>query len=92
MRIIDPSEIHARTQELQNEGKCASNDLHVLALAQASGARLLYSNDRALQRDFKNKNLIDRPRGKVYSTLWYLSVEDNHKRLLRNEDLCPAWQ
>lgn len=92
MRVIDPSEINARTRELQNEGKCASNDLHVLALAQVSGARLLYSNDRALQRDFKNKNLIDRPRGKVYSTLRYQSVKDNHKRLLRNDDLCPAWQ
>lgn len=44
-----------------------SNDPHVLALARASGTRLLYTEDEQLKRDFKNKEIIDSPRGKVYS-------------------------
>ena len=54
--------------ELQDAGACQSNDLHVLALAQVSGARLLYSNDLSLHQDFGNRDLISRPRGKIYST------------------------
>lgn len=45
-----------------------SNDPHVLALARASGTRLLFTRDAALMADFENKALIDRPRGKVYSS------------------------
>ena len=44
-----------------------SDDPHVLALARKAGVRLLYTGDRALMADFKNKKLIDRPRGKVYT-------------------------
>lgn len=44
-----------------------SNDPHVLALARATGVRLLYTGDGNLGRDFKDKRFIDRPRGKVYS-------------------------
>ena len=69
-----------------------SNDAHVIALAQLSGARLLYTNDGDLQKDFRNKNLVDNPEGKVYST----EAEKNpnkefrpaHKRLLGRNDLC----
>lgn len=50
-------------------GKCSSNDEHVIALARADrkNAHLLCSNDEALRADFKNKALIDLPRGKIYS-------------------------
>ena len=41
--------VDEREEELSREGRCLSNDTHVIALAQISGARLLYSNDRALQ-------------------------------------------
>lgn len=41
-----------------------SDDPHVLALARASGARLLYTEDRDLMDDFKNRKLIC-PRGKI---------------------------
>lgn len=44
-----------------------SNDSHVLALAKATGVRLLYTGDPDLIRDFKDKQFIDNPRGKVYS-------------------------
>lgn len=45
---------------------CSSNDEHLIALARISNARLLCSNDKDLARDFTNKALIDKPRGKVY--------------------------
>jgi len=44
-----------------------SDDPHVLALARATGVRLLYTGDGALRVDFKDKRFIDQPRGKVYS-------------------------
>lgn len=44
-----------------------SNDPHVLALARASGVRLLYTGDGNLVTDFKNAQLINHPRGKVYT-------------------------
>lgn len=47
-------------------GLCVSNDIHVIALARASGVRLLCSHDIALHNDFTNGRLINRPRGRVY--------------------------
>jgi len=35
-----------------------SNDPHILALARAAGVRLLYTRDRKLQHDFKDKQII----------------------------------
>jgi predicted nucleic acid-binding protein len=43
-----------------------SNDVHVLALAIASGARTLATFDDKLSADFKDARIINRPRGKVY--------------------------
>ena len=45
------------------------NDPHVLALARATGVRLLYTHDANLMADFRNKKLIDKPRGKIYSSV-----------------------
>ena len=45
-----------------------SDDPHVLALARWTRVRLLYTGDASLIADFKNKQLIDHPRGKVYSS------------------------
>lgn len=61
---------------------CKSNDHHVIALARASGARMLYSNDRALQADFKNTSLISLPAGKVYSTIHSKSLTRSRKEQL----------
>ena len=88
MKIVDKSEVDARTEQIQNEGTIRSDDPHVIALAQVSGARLLYSNDRNLQKDFDNKRLIDAPRGKVYSTSVNKSFQPRHDRLLKNKKLC----
>ncbi len=45
---------------------CTSNDTHVIALARVARARLLCSADKGLHIDFKNKKLIDKPRGRIY--------------------------
>jgi hypothetical protein len=57
-------------EQLQHSKKlCSSNDTHVIALARADRRRahLLCTDDKALQTDFKNKSLIDSPRGTIYS-------------------------
>ena len=88
MRIVNESEVDARTEQIQSEDAIRSDDPHVIALAQVSRARLLYSNDGNLQQDFKNKSLIDDPRGKVYSTSGGGSFQPRHDRLLKNKNLC----
>ena len=83
IRIEDKGAVEARTEALIAAGGYGSDDPHVLALAQVSGARLLYSNDTALQQDFKDKRLVDRPRGKVYSTLEGTEFGRDKENLLR---------
>ena len=94
-RISEVAEnfVVARTKELINikrtrKDAYKSDDPHVLALAQVSGARLLYVNDRDLEADFKNRKLIDNPEGKLYLTRVSNRFTDSKKRLLRNRDLC----
>lgn len=70
------------------EDVCRSDDPHVIALARVSGARLLYSNDRDLHRDFGDKDLLKGPRGKVFSTLTSSRFTDVHQDLLNRRNLC----
>ena len=92
MSIVNKSEVDARTEQIQSEGAIRSDDPHVLALAQVSGARLLYSNDKDLLDDFRDKKLIDNPLGKVYSTDKKKNPNKEfrsaHKKLLGRRDLC----
>ena len=76
------------TQQLEGQGDYLSDDPHILALAQVSGARLLYSNDSKLQKDFKSKSLIDNPRGKVYTTNAGKGFSRAHQGMLGRKDLC----
>ena len=92
VRLCNDDEVNEKTQTLKNELSRRFNDRHILALAQVSGARLLYSNDLDLQRYFKDKNLIDNPRGKVYSTLKNEDFQNSHRRLLGNRSLCRSGQ
>ena len=77
---------------LVRKGVCKSNDPHVLALALVSGARLLYTNDAALNDDFGNPEIVARPRGKIYTTARNANVTDAHRRLLAARDLCRVTQ
>lgn len=85
---IHGREVDEATNALRNQKTCMSNDQHVLALAKVSGARLLFTNDQDLQKDFKNRQIIGGIPGKVYTTLRRSSVTRTHKDLLGRSDLC----
>ena len=88
VREIPDGRVDDETSALQGRLICQSNDAHILALANLSGARLLFSNDQALQKDFKNSRIINEPRGKVYTTVMRSSVTRVHRSLLARADLC----
>ena len=85
---IPAEKIEINEKRIKAKGGYKSNDTHILALAQASGARLLYTNDRDLQKDFREKQFIDNPRGKIYTTLRTENFTRSHKKLLERRDLC----
>ena len=67
-KMIPAEEYDSDIEILKNDPNVKSDDYHILALARASGARILYTKDSKLIDDFKNKKLIDKPRGKIYSS------------------------
>ena len=82
-----------RCQEaLVSGGLLKSDDEHVLALAMVSGARLLYSNDGDLKRDFRNSKIIRDPVGRVYTTQEGKDFTLTHRELLEKENLCSGGQ
>ncbi len=81
--VYEDSRIDARAAEIKKLCLCISNDVHIIALAQESGARLLCTEDYNLQLDFGNPALIQRPRGRVYK-----KATRAHRELL--EDYCRA--
>ena len=85
---FDDQEVDAETESLRAEGICSSNDEHVLALARLSGARLLFTNDQALQGDFRNRAIVGGVRGRIYTTRERSDVRRTHRDLLRRRDLC----
>jgi len=58
--------VDAEEGELKNNEDCRSNDLHIIALARTSRARILVSDDRLLGLDFNDPGLVSAPRGFVY--------------------------
>ena len=82
-RVVNYARVSNKTETLRYLNECQSNDHHVLALAQISHARLLYSNDHKLIRDFKEKSIIDKPRGTVYSTDPHRKPMKHYRELLR---------
>ena len=80
---VDRQAARLRGVPASNPGSCRSDDHHVIALAQLSGARLLFSNDKDLHKDFKNKQLIDQPSGTVYSTLARKDFTSHRRAQLR---------
>ena len=83
IRNVNDAKVDDKTRQILADGNCKSNDQHIIALAQLGGARLLYSNDKDLHQDFGNRTLIDKPRGKVYSTKVHKDLTPDHQRLLR---------
>ena len=88
VHTIQRNRVEPLTEQLRASDRCESNDEHVIALAQASGAGLLFSNDRLLHRDFKDRRLVEGPRGKVFTTREGASFTRAHRRLLGDRSLC----
>ncbi len=89
-RRIPDGDVSAAEEAIRAASTCRSNDVHVLALAHTSGARLLFTNDRALQRDFADPEIIDGTRGRIYTTVERSDVRRSHVDLLRRTDLCEG--
>ena len=87
---IDDNEVDFETQAIRDQRVCRSDDEHVVALARVSGARLLFTNDRALQDDFRNIRIVPGTRGRIYTTVEFTDVRRTHRNLLRRTDLCAA--
>ena len=82
LRSADPERLQRAEGRSLAVGACVSNDLHVLALAIVTGARTLATDDNALAVDFKNKTIIDAPRGSIYRD------PARHGRLLCHTSSC----
>ncbi len=82
---------HRLESELLRVGEaCKSNDLHIIGLAETSGARLLFTNDRDLQEDFRHPAVLSGVRGRIFTTNMTNKVTRTHRDLLRRTDLCNA--
>ena len=73
-KLVDATDFEADERHLNDIAVLRSDDPHVLALARFSGARVLYTADRDLKDDFKDKRIIDSPRGKIYSRQQHASL------------------
>ena len=90
VRTIPDEAVEERADDLRRRGVCKSNDEHVLALAIASGARLLYTNDDLLMDDFRNRNIVPGLPGKVYTIKDRKDFRPAHRKLLGMRNLCRA--
>ena len=80
VRVKD-DDVDTRTAMLQQQPQWQSNDHHIIALAQLSKARLLFTNDVALQADFRSIG------GRNYSTAVSGDFSNTHKQLL-SRNIC----
>ena len=89
-RVRQIRESMIKEVEDQLSGQLTSNDLHVVALAVVSGARLLFTDDRRLRNDFRNPDVISGPDGRVYTTRGNVErrFTTEHRELLESDSLC----
>lgn len=88
VRQIGGARIRQRQEELVRREVLQSDDEHVVALALVSGARLLYTDDARLQRDFANPAVIADPAGRVYTSRPDGRFTAEHRALLDAKGLC----
>lgn len=79
--VPSPTTMKQAENDVRNLKLCRSNDQHVVALARASGARVLCTNDRQLENDFTNPAIVPHPKGKIYK-------KAQHRHLLRHNNIC----
>ena len=68
-KLVPDGMVDKEMSNLITNFQLSSDDPHVIALARVSGARLLCTLDQGLHCDFRDKNLIAKPRGYVYQRL-----------------------
>lgn len=83
--LEDEKAIQAEKDRVIAEGRLESNDSHIIALARVSGARVVFTSDSALVRDFTNPRVL-RPRGRAYKG------KSSHERLLRHRRGCRGYR
>jgi len=66
LRPVAPARLQEEEARLRAKAVCRSNDHHVLALGIVSGARTLATSDHDLAADFRNRLIINKPRGRIY--------------------------
>lgn len=89
VRHLKSEIVNQAEESLTSARVCKSDDQHIIALAQVSGARLLFSNDLNLRSDFKNSSLVGgKTKGHVFSTRQSKNVTKTHKELVSRADLC----
>ena len=82
----DDDEAEKRCKQLLQQGKCKSNDQHIIALAQISGARLLYTHDDKLKPDFK-----DFAKGRIYPLGESDNAKSKRRRIHQEKNLCARY-
>ena len=75
LRKIPDADVDRAEHMVVREGRCRSNDPHIIALARVSGVRLLCSHDQDLHSDFTDPAILS-PRGSVYQ-------KRHHRHLIR---------
>ena len=85
---IPSDRVETEAELLRQGGNCQSNDWHILGLAIASGARLLFTNDHNLQTDFTSPGIVSGVRGRVFTTVARKDIRRTHRDLLNRTDLC----
>lgn len=65
LRRVDSVRIEEVESKLDKDS-CRSDDLHIIATAVVSGCRLVYTRDQNLQKDMKNKKVVD-PVASIYT-------------------------
>ena len=88
LRFESKKSVMDKSKELKASYSLRSNDPHIIALAMVSGARLLYSNDKDLHKDFKNEELINDPQGSIFSTNTSKNFTRQKRQLLAKKNLC----
>ncbi len=88
LELVNRGAANETAEALRASKTLRSNDPHVIALAQLSRARLLFSMDGDRIRDFTTKRLVDEPRGKVVPEPESGRLSQPQRRLLGRKDLC----
>ncbi len=84
VRIPD-DEISRERAKLEDSGLLRSNDSHILALAIVSKARTLCTFDKNLEADFKDQQIVNKPRGTIYQ-------KAEHKKCLKHTQGCKGYK